>query len=233
MKNGGKTIVISIGGSIIVPDKVDYDFLKQLKTALEKLCRRYKIVICTGGGAIARDYIRVLAREGLNEYTQDLVGIAVTRLNAKLVASFMQYPKRRINCNTEIPTTLEEIAELLRVHNLVVCGGLAPGRTSDGTTASIAEYLNADTMINVTNVKGLYDKDPRTHKDAKFIPRISHKDFAKMMSAVKEMPGQHFVLDSVAAEITRKAGIKVIILKGVNNLERYLLGKRFVGTVVF
>lgn len=46
-----KIVVISVGGSIIVPGEVDYDFLKKFKTTIRKLSRKYKVVICTGGGA--------------------------------------------------------------------------------------------------------------------------------------------------------------------------------------
>lgn len=219
------TIVLSLGGSIIVPKEVDYKFLKEFKKTILSI-RNRKIVICTGGGFTARDYIAALRKEKLNEYTQDLIGIEVTRLNAKLVASFIQ------KCNQEIPTTLEQVKELLQTHNIVICGGLSSGQTSDGTTASIADYLDAKEMINITNVKGLYDKDPRKFKNAKFIPRISHKEFIKIISKLKKEPGQHFVLDYLAADIAMKAKIKVTILQGMKNLKACINKKKFIGTVI-
>ncbi len=220
-----KLAVISLGGSIIVPEKVDVSFLKKFKQLVLKL-KEYHFVICTGGGAIARDYISALEKERLNEYTQDLLGIEVTRLNAKLVASFIQ------DCNQEIPATLEGVKEMLTRHRIVVCGGLSPGRTSDGTTASIADYLDAKELINITNVSGLYDKDPRKNKNAKLIKHVSHYEFAKIIAKVKQKPGMHFVLDDIAAEICRNAEIKVVILKGVENLEKYLKQRTFTGTVI-
>ena len=219
------TIVISLGGSIIVPKEVDYKFLKEFKKTILSV-KNKKIVICTGGGFTARDYIQALRKEKLNDYTQDLIGIEVTRLNAKLVASFIR------KCNQEIPTTLEQVKELLQTHNIVICGGLSSGQTSDGTTATIADYLDAKEMINITNVKGLYDKDPRKFKNAKFIPKISHKEFYKMISKLKKEPGQHFVLDTLAAEIAMKAKIKVVILQGMKNLKGCITKKKFVGTII-
>ncbi|MBI4448033.1 UMP kinase [Candidatus Woesearchaeota archaeon] len=225
MANKQKIVVISLGGSIIVPENVDYDFLKKFKETIHTL-KGYKIVICTGGGKTARNYIDTLKKGGLNDYAQDLMGIDVTRLNAKLVASFLQ------NCNQNIPTTLEEIAKLLESNNIVVCGGLSPGRTSDGTTAEIAEYLKAPMFINITNVDGLFDKDPKKFKDAKLIQKISHEEFEKIISKVKEGPGQHFVLDSFAAKTARKSKIRIIILKGTDNLKKCLEEKEFVGTII-
>lgn len=222
-----KIIVISLGGSIIVPDKVDYNFLKSFKKVIQQFRKKTKILVCTGGGFTARDYISVLEREGVNAIERDLVGIEATRLNAKLVASFLG------GCNAEIPKSLKEVAVAVKANDVVVCGGLEVGRTSDGSTAAIAESVGADSFINITNVDGLFDKDPKKYPDAKLIPRISHAEFKKIMDKVKEKPGQHFVMDSTAARIAREAGIRIIILKGTENLENCLAGKQFSGTVIY
>lgn len=216
------TIVISVGGSLINPGKINISFLKDLKKLILKHAKKNKIILCTGGGKLARDYMATL--HGF--ITQSIMGVACTRLNAKLLALYIG------NTNKEIPTTEKEVKEMLQKYNVVVCGGLTPGKTSDSSTAEIAALLKAKIMINMTNVNGLYNKDPRKYKDATFIPRISHKEFKKIMDKVHEKPGQHFVLDSLAAKICREKKIKVIILKGTKNLERYLAGKEFVGTII-
>ena len=224
-------VVISIGGSIIVPDDVDYNFLIRLKKVIYKISKKYKIVIVTGGGKTARKYIGALRRKGASEYVQDVIGIECTRLNARLVSNFL-------GINREIPKTIEETVLAISSFRVVVCGGLGKGKkigtgkTSDGTCAEIAEHIGAHLFINMTNVNGLYSKDPKKHKDAKFIPSISYKDFNKIMSKVKEKPGEHFILDSYAARIITRKKIKTIILKGVKNLQGAIEGKRFVGTVI-
>ncbi|MEA3378486.1 MAG: UMP kinase [Nanoarchaeota archaeon] len=220
-----KRVIISLGGSIIVPDDVDYKFLKKFKETIGHF-KNCKIVVCTGGGNTARDYISILREKGLSVKNQDLIGIAVTRLNAKLLSLFLG------NANKEIPTTLKDVGRLLKKYDLVVCGGLGPGQTSDGTTAMIAKYLDADVMINITNVDGLFDKNPIKYKDAKFIPEISHQDFFKIVSKISRKPGQHFVLDSLAAKICKDSGIKIVILRGMYNLRGFLEGKKFKGTII-
>ncbi|MBL7051540.1 MAG: UMP kinase [Nanoarchaeota archaeon] len=219
-----KTIVISVGGSMINPGKVNIPFLKKIKEIILNSSKKNKIVICTGGGAIAREYINALKDK--NTYTKDIMGIHCTMLNAKLLASTIE------KCNQEIPRTLEEVKDNIQSFNIVICGGLRPGTTSDGTTAAIADYLNADMLINMTNVKGLYTKDPNKHKDAKFIPKISHKDFKVIMDKVQEKPGQHFILDSLAAKICREENIDVVILRGINNLKKLLENKKYQGTLI-
>lgn len=221
-----KVIVISVGGSLIVPNKVDYKFLLKLKRSIKKISRKYKVVICTGGGSVARDYIQALKKFKLSELKQDLVGIEATRFNAKLVSIIL-------NANKVIPSNIEELIKLIKRHNIIVCGGFKPGQTSDGTTAAIAAKLNAQFLVNITNVKGLFDKDPKKFKDAKFIPRIKHSEFEKILAKVKQKPGQHFVLDSYAAKLAKKFKINVLITNDLKELENYLQNKKFNGTIIY
>ena len=224
-----KIIVISLGGSIINPGKIDYKFLKEFKQLILKISKNNKIIICTGGGKIARDYIEVLKDK--KPSTKDLMGIQCTRLNAYLLATFINDSNLKIE--SIIPTKLKEVKELTKKYKIIICGGLEPGKTSDGTTAEIAQVLKAKELINITNVDGLFNKDPKKYRNAKFIPLISHQDFKDKLNKIREGPGQHFVLDSHAADICRKENIKVIILQGVRNLKNYLEGKKFTGTIVF
>lgn len=221
-----KTYVISVGGSLIVPDKVDYDFLVNLRNTVNKLKKRYKIVIVTGGGKTARNYIEPLKRAGFSNEIQCLVGIKTTKLNAMLVSNFLK-------ANKLLPDSIKEIKNLLRRYNLVVCGsiGFHPNMTSDGDSADIARHLKAE-LINMTNVDGLFTKDPRKFKNARFIPEISFRDFLKIANKIKFKAGQHFVLDKSAAVIIDKYKIKTVILKGFSNLEKCVNGEGFKGTVI-
>ena len=72
-----KTIVISVGGSMINPGKVNILFLKKIKEIILNFSKKNKIVICTGGGAIAREYINALKDK--NTYTKDIMGIHCTK----------------------------------------------------------------------------------------------------------------------------------------------------------
>ena len=223
-------IVISLGGSLIVPKcEIDYKFLKSFKTLIEKLAQKHKFVIVTGGGHTARMYIEPLRKENLSEERACLIGIKTTKLNAMFLSNFL-------NANKMIPDKLKEIENSLRINNIVVCGALGyrPDMTSDGDAALIARYVKADMFINMTNVTGLYDKDPNKFKNAKFIPRISREDFWKIASKIEFKAGQHFVLDQSAARLLRTSKIKTIILDGKNlkNFEKCIEKKKFTGTII-
>ena len=88
-------------------------------------------------------------------------------------------------------------------------------------------------FCNITNVPGLYDKDPRKFKNAKFISEISFGDFLRMANKVNYKPGQHFVLDQTAANMIMKNKITTYILgKDMGNLDNFLKRKKFRGTMI-
>jgi uridylate kinase len=224
-----KTIVISLGGSLIIPDKVDYRFLDEFVKIIKKN-KNYRFVIVCGGGAIARSYITALKEEGKNEKELSLAGIRATRMNAQLMMQFIG----KNYANEKLPLDMKHIQNDLRKKKIVLCGALryAPNETSDGTAAKLAKYLGCD-FINLTNVQGLYDKDPKENKNATFIPYENWKDFEKRALKLKFHAGQHFILDQQAAVLIRKNKIMTYILgRDLKNLENLLGGKKFLGTTI-
>ena len=223
-----EVIVISLGGSLIIPDDVNYSYLKKFKTTIKSIKNKKFIIVC-GGGSLARKYIAALSQETKEHKTQSLAGIAATRTNARFVSYFFgQDPTEGI------PHTIEQVKKLSKKQNIVFCGGLEykPHQTSDGTAAIIAAKLKAK-FINITNVPGLYTDNPKTNKKAKFIPTSTWKDFNKRASAIKYKPGQHFVLDQNASQIILKNKIQTVIIgSDTNNLKNLILGKKFKGTMI-
>ena len=223
-------IVISLGGSIIIPGEVNYTYLKKFVSLIKKYSKNNKIVIVTGGGITARKYINSLRKDNLNEDIYSLIGIATTKLNARLVNGFFN------KIVVDLPDSLNEVKKSLEKNNIVIIGslGFQPDMTSDGDAAQVAEYIKADLFLNLTNVNGLYNKDPKKFNDAKLVKNIQFDEFYKIAKKIGFKAGQHFVLDYRGAEIIKKANIKTIILNGINlkNLENVLKGKRFIGTVI-
>ncbi|MBI5871608.1 UMP kinase [archaeon] len=222
-----EVIVLSLGGSVIIPDKVDYKFLEKFRAVIRQYSKKYKFVIITGGGKTARNYMKVLSKEHASEKLLSLIGIMATKLNARLVAGFFKTAEK-------VPETLTEVKNALNKKEIVICGAIGEkaGRTSDANAAEIAQAAKAKMFINITNVNGLYTKDPKKYKNAVFIPNISFKDFLAKTKKIKFEAGQHFVLDQEAAGIIRKAKIKTVILKGIKNLKACLANKKFVGTEI-
>jgi len=226
-----KVVVISLGGSLIVPNKINIEFLNEFKKVLLKNTKKYKFVLVCGGGKTARTYIQGLEQQKIKQkqYFQSLLGISTTRLNARFMTYFLGK-----DAHQGIPHDMKTIKHLLRINNIVFCGALryAKNETSDGTSAKVANYFKSD-FINLTNVKGLYDKNPKKFRTAKFIPEISHKNFLKMAKKIEFKPGQHFVLDQNAAKIIKNYNVKTYILgPDLKQLSNVLNNKHFVGTLI-
>lgn len=219
--------VISLGGSRIVPGEVDAFFLREFKRFI--LSNKHaRFVVVTGGGATARRYIDALKRLDCQLEKRSLAGIAITRFHANFLMSIFGKP-----ANDEHPFSIKKVKELLKKNRVVFCGALKnmKNQTSDSTSARIAASLGCD-FINLTDVRGFYDKDPNKYKDAKIIDRISAREFNKVAKKIKFESGQHFVLDKKASEIILRKKVKTYIVGTIRDMKRVISKKSFVGTLI-
>jgi len=224
-----EVVVLSLGGSLIIPDEIDVKFLNDFKKVINKNKSKRKFVIVCGGGSIARKYIYALREIGMNEVLQSFAGISATRMNARFMSYFFGQ-----NQEMGIPHTIGELKNYMKKSNVVFCGALEyqPHQTSDSAEAEIAKYFKTN-FINLTNVPGLHDKNPNKYSNAKFIPRISWADLHKMATKEKFSPGQHFVIDQTASKMIMDNKITTYILgKDAEQLDNLLNGKKFIGTIV-
>lgn len=223
-----QVMVISLGGSQIIPDDVNLHYLKQFKKILLNHTKKYNFVVVCGGGSIARKYISALRKSGINEKLQSFAGISATRMNAR----FMNY-LFNINPMLGIPHTTSTLQRYVKTQPVTFCGALEykPNQTSDSTAAEIARHFSSE-FINITNIKGLYTANPKEVKTARFIPRITWKDFDKMANAKGFKPGQHFVLDQTASKTIMKNKITTYILGDLKELNNLLSNKTFNGTII-
>lgn len=224
-----RVIVLSLGGSQIIPNEINYPYLKEFKKELLMLSKKFKFVVVCGGGNIARKYINALNRENISEKFQGYSGISATRSNARFMNYFFN-----IDPSIGIPETMDTLEKYITKKDIIFCGALSykANRTSDTTAAEVASHFKT-IFINITNVKGLYDKNPIEHKDAKMISEISWKDFYVVAKKIGFKPGQHFALDVTAAKIIKKNKIPTYIIgKNVKHIGNIINGKKFSGTII-
>jgi len=232
-KREKQIIVLSLGGSLMFSDncnEINVGLLNNFKKIILKNSKKFKFVIVTGGGVIARTYINALKKNNSSKYLQGLSGIASTRLNARFLSYFFDKDPKE-----GIPHNMKQIKKFLKRNDVIFCGALKyePNETSDATSVKIANYLNAK-FINITNVDGLYDKDPKKFKNAKFIKQISNKELLELVNKMTYQPGQHFIIDHGAARIIYKSKVKTVIIgKSPKNLDNLLNNKDFKGTIVY
>ncbi|MEK7571475.1 MAG: UMP kinase [Patescibacteria group bacterium] len=230
---GVKRTIISVGGSLVVPgDDVNTPFLSNLNTFIRSQLaadtkRQFFLVV--GGGATARQYAQagqeVIGHE-LTYNDMDWLGLHATRLNAHLVRTiFRDIAHPYIIKNYDIIRKATE--------PVVVAGGWKPGWSTDYCATMLAEDYHVDTVINLSNVSQLFNRDPNTFPDAKPIDKISWEDFRKLIGD-KWTPGMHAPFDPIAAKKAQASGTRVVLLSGNDfaNIRNYFKGEPFVGTVI-
>jgi uridylate kinase len=232
MKNN--IIVISLGGSLIVPKHIDWKFLKKFRELIiSEIKKGKRFAIITGGGYAAREYAQAASKvTKLTRDDLDWLGIHTTRLNAHLIKTiFRKYANPRINKN---PRTKENLTKSFeKGEGIMVAAGWRPGWSTDYVATIIAERLGAKKLINLSNIKYAYDKDPKKYPDAKIIEEIDWKNFRKIVGNVWD-PGMNLPFDPVASKLAEKNNLEIIITEGKNlkNLKNILEEKKFQGTVI-
>lgn len=227
MKN--KTYVISIGGSLIVPQEgVDWHFLKKFRALiLEKIKLGHKFFLIAGGGITARNYVAAASRVVKIERDDlDWLGIHATRLNAHLLRTIF-----RDQANPEIITN--PTFRLYSEKNIMVAAGWRPGWSTDYVAAMLGQEYEIKTIINLSNIDYVYDKDPNKHHDAKIKTKMAWPEFRKLVGN-KWSPSLNAPFDPVASKKAEELKLEVVIMNGKNieNLECYLAGEKFKGTVI-
>ena len=202
-------VVVSLGGSVLIQDEGDTEFLKNIASMLASLLDEYEMIIVCGGGKIARYYIGSGRELGADERDLDQMGIQVTRLNARLLQ--MALGKK---VGGEMPRTPEEAVELIGAGKIVVMGGLEPGQTTDAVAAMVAKAWRADRIVNATSVDAVYSEDPKKVSDAKRYTWLTFEEFYRIVDRGGHGAGQTAVFDRKGARIAMEMRIPLFIVYG-------------------
>ena len=223
--------VISLGGSIIAPDKVDVTFLKELNKNLREYLKKdksRKLILVCGGGAPARIYqqaLREIIADAPSE-EQDWLGIRATHINAQLLKAMFSDL-----CTDNIIT--DPTGHINFKGQVLVAAGWKPGFSTDNDAVILAERFLGKTIINLSNIAKVYTDDPKKNPDAKPLDTISWDEF-KVLVGSTWVPGKNTPFDPVASKRASKLGMQVICADGRNieNTMAILTKKEFVGTVI-
>lgn len=217
-------IVISIGGSVIVPDNIDSAYVKEFCNMIKEKNRRF--VIVAGGGSTGRKYIEAAKEIGVSvKDGLDWVGIRATRINAELLRAGLAEIS-----NKDILQDYDRID--FKKDVVVVGGGWKPGFSTDYCAVAAAKLTGAKRVINITDIDHVYDKDPDKFPDAKPIKEIKWDEMLKLVGD-EWNPGLHMPFDPIASKEAAESGIEVIIInKEIGNLSNCIDKKEFKGTVI-
>jgi uridylate kinase len=229
MTNDGKKFVISLGGSIAFPEKINIAFLRNFYLFIKKEIKRgNKFIIVAGGGNITRKYQQAAGKVSrVSSEDKDWIGIHATRLNAHLLRTIF---KREAN-----PFVFDSRFKITSFgrYPMIVASGWRPGWSTDYVAVQIAVDFKLKSVINLSKAAYVYTVDFQKFPEAKPIEKISWKNYLNLIPQ-KWTPGLHVPVDPVAAKLAIRKKIKVIVANGedLNNLRNILRGKNFKGTAL-
>ena len=221
-------LIIRFGGSVIA-SPLNPKLIGEYAELLKKLKDEgYSVVAVTGGGEIARQFIRAAKSLGLEEAVQDELAIKASRL----VAELLQKKLGREAC-PKIPVSVKEAENCLKEGKIVVMGGLKPGMTTDTVAALVAKAIKADMLVKATDQEGIYTKDPKKYKDARLLRKVKIEDLEKIFEENRHKAGIHQILDPEAIKILKELKLKVVVVNGFKpeNVELAVKGET-VGTLL-
>ena len=180
-----KRILLKLSGEALSGSKdsgIDFERVIEIaKEVKECLDMGFSIAIVVGGG----NFWRGKANDFMERQTSDYIGMLATTMNALA----LQDAFRQIDVPVRVETAIEmrKVAEFylrekckkhLEKGRVVIfgCGTGNPFFSTDTAAALRAAEINADILVKATNVDGIYDKDPKKHKDAKLIKETTYNE---------------------------------------------------------
>jgi uridylate kinase len=222
-------VVVSVGGSLIVPGEIDTTFLTNFRELiLKETSNGLSFFIITGGGRLARNYQEAAheVRGDMDREDLDWLGIHSTRLNAHLFRTlFQEQAQSRIVKNFSRKVSSRS--------QIIIGAGWKPGNSTDYCAVLAAKQLGAKKLVNLSNIDYVYTADPRKDPDAQKIERSNWADFRKLIPDHWD-PGLSSPFDPIAAKEAEHLGLEVAIINGtkLGEFQNYLEDKPFVGTII-
>jgi len=224
-----KTIVISLGGSLVFPgDNIDISYLKKLRQLILSLVRKkYRMIIVVGGGRINSKYNKAAKKvTKIKPVDLDWLGIKAANTNSELIRAILAdyaYTRVVLNPHTRLKTR----------KSIIVGSAWQPGCSTDLRAVQFALNIKADRVINLTDVDYVYNQDPNRYKNAKPLKQISWPKYKKMFGT-KWTPRLSAPFDPIATKLACSRGVEVVILNGrkFGNITKYLNKQSFKGTLI-
>lgn len=222
-----KRVAIKLSGSIFSEERNE-DTIKRYAEMLTDISIDVQPIVIAGGGKIARHYINLARYLGSDEASLDIMGIEVSRLNAKLLIVALGE-----QAYSQVPKNLEEVTIAAESGKIVIVGGLHPGQSTNATSALIAEKVRASKFLNATDVDGIYDLDPNISRNAKLLNEITVSECMEILKNGSSMAGTYDLMDIVALKVIERSKIPTRVLRSdITNIKNAIIGTHRVGTEI-
>jgi glutamate 5-kinase len=228
--------VVKVGSNVLTADAgLNISAIQSLSSQICRLLDRGMQIILVSSGAMASGMKKMAfarrpeaipKRQAISAIGQaDLIrewekaferyGYKVAQI--LLTSDDLTSRKRYLNARNTLNTLLEwQVVPIINENDTVMVEEIKLG-DNDNLAAMIALLLDADIFYNLTDIDGLYDKDPRVHPDARLIPRVTtfSKSIEKFAGDIPGALGTGGMLSKIkAARKVTASGIPMVIAQG-------------------
>jgi len=231
-----KRIVVKVGSGVLTEDNgLNLKALRSISRQICQLADRGLEIILVSSGAMAsgikkiglskrpdeipkRQAIAAVGQAGLiMEYEKSFARYNKKVAQILLTSDDLVNRKRYLNARNTLCTLLSwQVIPIINENDTVVVEEIKFG-DNDNLAAMITLLMDADILINLTDIDGLYTKDPRKNKDAELIPVVTtiKKDIEKYATDIPGPLGTGGMLSKIiAAKKVTAAGIPMLIAGG-------------------
>jgi glutamate 5-kinase len=231
-----KRIVVKVGSGVLTEDNgLNLKALRSISRQICQLADRGLEIILVSSGAMAsgikkiglskrpeeipkRQAIAAVGQAGLiMEYEKSFARYNKKVAQILLTSDDLVNRKRYLNARNTLCTLLSwQVIPIINENDTVVVEEIKFG-DNDNLAAMITLLMDADILINLTDIDGLYTKDPRKNKDAVLIPVVTtiKKDIEKYATDIPGPLGTGGMLSKIiAAKKVTAAGIPMLIAGG-------------------
>jgi len=233
-----KPIIIKLGGAVISHSNklIDYNYLREFRDLLrENIALGKRFVIAVGGGQTMRNYMEHAIQQGNVTSESDLhwIGTAVNTLHAYMVKAFLGNEI----CEENVWKFTDRLimADLPFNKPVQVVGGFEAGRSGDWVALEVAKALNTKTIIDLKNVDGVFDSDPKVNQKAKMFNKLTWEKYLTIIgNPTEHKPGGNMPVDPIAAREAKEYGATYYIIKATDfdSLERAINNQEFKGSII-
>jgi glutamate 5-kinase len=231
-----RRVVVKVGSNVLTEDHGLN--LKAIRSISRQICRLIDggiEIILVSSGAMAsgirkvgldkrpdeipkRQAIAAVGQAGLiMEYEKAFARYHKRVAQILLTGDDLNNRKRYLNARNTLCMLLSwQVVPIINENDTVMTEEIQFG-DNDNLAAMITLLMDADILVNLTDIDGLYTKDPRTSPDADFIPLVSTigEDIKKIAGDIPGALGTGGMLSKInAAKKVTAAGIPMIIANG-------------------
>ncbi|MBW1866509.1 MAG: UMP kinase [Deltaproteobacteria bacterium] len=221
-----KRILLKLSGEALMgdqdfgisPEMIDY-VAEEVKAIVDL---GIQIALVVGGGNIFRGVAG--ASQGMDRTSADHMGMLATIINGLALQDSLD--KKDVQTRMQTAISMHEVAEPFIVRRAVRhlekgrvvifgAGTGSPYFTTDTAAVLRAQEINAEVLLKATKVDGLYDSDPVTNPDAKFVKQTSYMNVLERQLKVMDMTAISLAMDNdlplIVFNLKNKGNVKKVV----------------------